>query len=169
MLWGRLVSWACLYVRHFIKYWVPVLVLMASIFTISTDLGSSQHTSRIIGPLLRWFNPNVSEETIRAFQLVFRKTGHMSGYALLAALFWRALNPDKKNLLAWSPTVARTAFLLTVLYAGTDELHQCFVPTRDGQVTDVLIDSCGAFAALLAIWVAGRLKGQRDRRKEGIK
>jgi VanZ family protein len=138
---------------------------MASIFTISTDLGSSQHTSRIIGPLLRWFNPNVSEETIHAFQTAFRKTGHMSGYASLALLLWRALNPNKQNLLAWSPGVARSAFLLTVLYAGTDELHQCFVPTRDGQITDVLIDACGAFAALLAIWAVGTLKGRRDGQK----
>jgi VanZ family protein len=148
-------------VRNFIKYWVPVLILMASIFTISTDLGSSQHTSRIIGPLLRWFNPDVSEETIHAFQVVFRKTGHMSGYALLALFFWRALHPAKRNQLLWVSRVACNAFLLTVLYACTDELHQSFVPTRDGQITDVLIDGCGAFAALLLIWVLGRWRSSR--------
>ena len=99
------------------------------------------------------------------FQTVFRKTGHMSGYAVLAVLLWRALNPNKENLLAWSPGVARATFLITVLYAGTDELHQCFVPTRDGQVADVLIDACGAFVALLAIWVVGTLKGQGNSKK----
>ncbi len=153
-------------VRYFIKYWVPVLALMTLIFTISTDLGSSQHTSRIIGPLLRWFNPNVSEQTIHAFQVVFRKTGHMSGYALLALLLWRALDPNKRRPLVWSSRVARDTFALAVLYACTDEFHQMFVPTRDGQVTDVLIDAGGAFIALILIWVLAWWQSGRDNQRQ---
>ena len=43
--------------------------------------------------------------------------------------------------------------LVTAAYAATDEFHQLFVPGRAGRVTDVLIDSAGAFLALLAIHI----------------
>jgi len=42
------------------------------------------------------------------------------------------------------------AFLLTALYAGSDELHQAFVPTRDACFWDFVADLAGAaFAALI--------------------
>jgi VanZ family protein len=126
---------------------------MAFIFTASTDIGSSRHTSRIIGPFLRWFNPNVSEETIHLVQVVVRKAGHLSEYGLLATLILRALGLYQKSRFIWSSRVAGQAFALTVLYACTDEFHQLYVPSRDASVRDVVIDSCGAFVALLLIWL----------------
>ena len=63
---------------------------MGLIFAGSTDILSSQHTSRIIGPLLRWLNPNVSDQTIRAVQAVVRKGSHVAEYSVLALLLWRA-------------------------------------------------------------------------------
>lgn len=41
------------------------------------------------------------------------------------------------------------AFLLSVLYAVSDEYHQTFVEGRVGAVQDVLIDSAGVFTAIL--------------------
>lgn len=35
------------------------------------------------------------------------------------------------------------ALIITLLYAVIDEIHQTFVPTREGTVRDVLIDSIG--------------------------
>ena len=40
----------------------------------------------------------------------------------------------------------------TVLYAASDEWHQSFVPGRHPQLTDVLIDACGAATGLLIFW-----------------
>ena len=42
------------------------------------------------------------------------------------------------------------------LYAASDEFHQMFVPTRTAHVTDVLIDTAGGAAGLLAMWWYGR-------------
>jgi len=139
-------------VRYLIKNWLPVLGWMAFIFTASTDIGSSQHTSRYIGPFLRWFNPNVSEETIHLVQVVVRKGGHLSEYGLLAILILRALGFSQKDAVSWSSRAAGQAFGLTVFYACTDEFHQLYVPSRDASICDVLIDSSGAFIALLLIW-----------------
>lgn len=65
-------------------------------FGISTDAGSSRRTSRIIGPILRWFHPGVTDETISRVQLVVRKGAHFTEYAILALLSWRALRGSRR-------------------------------------------------------------------------
>ena len=47
-------------------------------------------------------------------------------------------------------------FGLAALYAVTDEFHQTFVPSRQGQIVDVFIDSLGAALGLFAVWMAVR-------------
>ena len=41
------------------------------------------------------------------------------------------------------------SFLFSVIYAFSDEFHQTFVPGRDGNIVDVLIDSSGALVGIL--------------------
>lgn len=143
--------------REFAKYWLPVLIWMGLIFTISTDIGSLQHTSRIIGPFLRFFHPAVSEKTIHDVQVVVRKTGHLTGYAILAMLVWRARNgaflPPR-----WQWNAGLFAEAIALLYAISDEFHQSFVPTREASVVDVMIDCAGAAAGLFAVWALGRFR-----------
>lgn len=52
------------------------------------------------------------------------------------------------------------AFIFTVLYAASDEIHQLFVPGREGKVTDVLIDSAGAlfFICITSLILSKKLK-----------
>ena len=130
---------------------------MALIFEASTDLGSMQHTSRVIGPVLRFFWPKVSDKTVHDVQVAVRKTGHLSGYAMLAAVVWRA---KQKGIFVggWSWRSARFAEIVAALYAMTDEFHQSFVPTRDASIWDVLIDSTGAAVGLALIWILGRIR-----------
>ena len=141
----------------FFNYWLPVGLWMGLIFFGSTDLFSSQHTSRIIGPLLRWLNPNVSEETIRAVQTVVRKGWHATEYSVLGLLLWRARRkPVKHDSRPWSWTEAAVAVLLAAVYAATDEFHQSFVPSRGASAWDVLLDTLGALAGLFVLWWSGR-------------
>ncbi len=72
------------------RAWLPVVLWMTVIFVASTDLMSSAHTSRIIGPVLRWLIPGISDNAIGNVQFIVRKGGHMTEYAILAGLFWRA-------------------------------------------------------------------------------
>ena len=130
---------------------------MSLIFAGSTGALSSQQTSRFIGPLLRWFNPSASDETVRSIQFAIRKCGHLTEYAILAALLWRArrkpkLNPERP----WLRSDALFAIGCAALYAISDELHQSFEPTRQGSPWDVLIDTIGAALGIWAIWIFGR-------------
>jgi VanZ family protein len=128
--------------RSFIKYWLPVLLWMVFIFIGSTDLMSAEHTSRFIGPFLRWFAPDISDATVASIQLVVRKCAHVTEYAILSALLLRAL---RQHLLA----ARSVAFVLAALYAVVDEFHQSFVPSRTGSPWDVVTDVIGAFLGLV--------------------
>ncbi len=143
--------------RAFCKYWLPVVIWMALIFTASADSHSYEHSSRIIEPLLRWLFPHLSEAQIHAIHELFRKCAHVAEYSVFALLLWRALRkPAKSVSRPWNWREARLALLLVMLYAATDEFHQQFVPTRTSLVSDVFIDTAGGAAALLALWLIGR-------------
>jgi VanZ family protein len=126
---------------------------MLVIFSGSTDLLSTQRTSRFIGPVLRWFKPDVSDAAIRSVQFTVRRAGHLSEYAVLALLLWRAKRQPKPNdPRPWHWREAGFALLVATLYAATDEFHQSFVPSREARAGDVALDALGAALGLLFLW-----------------
>jgi VanZ family protein len=128
-------------VREFLKFWLPVLAWMIFIFIGSTDLLSAEHTSRFIGPFLRWFAPDVSDATIASVQLVVRKCGHLTEYAILAALLYRACRRSR-------PRAVALCFVIAAVYAVLDEFHQSFVATRTASPWDIVVDCVGALIGL---------------------
>jgi len=137
--------------------WLPVLAWMVVILSASGDRLSFQHTSRIIGPLVRWLFPHATDDAIHGVVVFVRKSAHVGEYAVLALLVWHARRKAlglKSQSWRWS-NEARTIFLV-MLYAATDEFHQLFVPSRQASVWDVLLDTSGAVFALLLVWGLGR-------------
>jgi len=135
---------------------------MALIFSASTDVGSSQRSSRLIAPLLRWLFPRMSAQTIDAVVLAVRKSAHVTEYTVLTLLVWRALRqPVRHDPRPWSWRPAALATAVAIAYAGSDELHQAFVPSRQAQLIDVLLDTTGALIGLvaLALWARWRARG----------
>jgi VanZ family protein len=140
-----------------VKYWLPVLVWMGLIFVGSGDSLSGPRSSRILGPLIHWLLPWLSPAGVDAVVFYCRKSGHVAEYAVLALFCWRALRkPVRNDVRPWSWPLVRLVILICALYAATDELHQFFVPSREARVHDVVIDTCGAAAALLLLWFIGR-------------
>jgi VanZ family protein len=136
----------------FLKFWLPVLLWMALIFTASSDSHSSARSWNLVEPILHWLFPVMSQPHIEDIHLFIRKCAHLTEYAILALLLWRALHVSKNKLPAWSwPKVGGT-LLLVFLYAATDEFHQSFVPTRTARVSDVFIDTAGGAIGLLVLW-----------------
>jgi VanZ family protein len=145
--------------RSLIRYWLPVLVWMWLIFSASGDRMSFQHSSRIIGPFVHWLLPHLSDEAIHALVVIVRKCAHLAEYAVLALLLWRALcKSSGLEVPRWRWSMAGLVLALVALYAASDEFHQTFVPSREGCVTDVLLDTAGAALSLLCLWAAGRLR-----------
>lgn len=133
-------------VKAFLRYWAPIIIWMALIFAASTDLMSAEHTSRFIEPFLRWLRPGISPDTIARAHFYIRKAAHVSEYAVLAALFYRAL----VNTLCAGRAVAAAAIVLLfcAAYAASDEFHQSFIPSRTASARDVAIDVSGALLAV---------------------
>ena len=139
--------------RNFLRYWLPVLLWASVIFLFSTGLGAPRHTSRIIGPILRWFNPNVTDQTIADIQYGMRKVAHFTEYAILSVLLWRARRrPRPNDTRPWQSGDAFFAVCVALFFAASDEWHQTFVPSRDGKPQDVLLDGCGAATAMFVVW-----------------
>ena len=113
--------------------WLPPLVLMALIFGLSAM--------------------PADQDDHGTLYVISRKLAHFAGYALLAALWWRALLTKVDHHRALG-----LALLIAVLYAGTDELHQTFVSGRSGRALDVGIDAAGA---LTAVCLIARARGRQ--------
>jgi VanZ family protein len=139
--------------RNFLKFWLPVLLWMALIFSASADVHSAEHSSRFFEPFLRWLFPNLMPVEVDNIHHLFRKCGHLAEYAVFALLVWRALHASKNNLPAWSWPKMGGTLLIVFLYAASDEYHQSFVPTRTARVSDVFIDTSGGAIALLLLGV----------------
>lgn len=105
--------------------WGPALLGMAAIFWLSST-------------------PSQELPQFGVLDLLVKKGGHFSGYAILTLAFLRGLGMERRQD-GW------LALLLALLYAASDELHQSLVAGRHSSPVDVGIDLAGAvFAILLA-------------------
>ena len=137
---------------------------MAVIFLGSGDAESYRHSSSFFVPLLHWLFPQLSAERIEAVHHLFRKCGHLTEYALLALLLWRAIRHARRAPLTpgqWRWDEAGLTLAIIFLYAASDELHQIFVPLRTALVTDVFIDTSGGAAGLIILWLLGKIFKRR--------
>ena len=99
--------------------WLPPIALMVLIFVLSAM---------------------PSDDVDRGLaHLVLRKAAHFTEYALLTALWWRALRTRLTD-----STAIVAALAISIGYAITDEIHQTFVDGRTGTPVDVLLDTAGA-------------------------
>ncbi len=147
-------------VVNFLLYWLPVLAWMVLIFSASADTQSFHHSSMFFEPLMRWLFPAMPPETIAAIHHVFRKTCHLTEYAVLALLFWRALRkPVRKDPRPWRWDEAGLVLAVVFAYAATDEFHQIFVPNRTPLISDVMIDTSGGAVGLLLLWLGRKMIG----------
>ena len=154
---------------------ILAIAWMAMIFyfsaqTAEESTGQSDEVSFILGNIIykdfdSWSNDKKAEFADRVSSAV-RKTAHMIEYGILCFLWFEALGgcvSAAGNGLRPSG-IARglgIPFLITVIYASTDEFHQRFVTGRTGKPADVLIDACGALIVCVILVVILLVKNRR--------
>ena len=112
--------------------WIPAVVIMALIFIASSTPGDE-----------------VPE--FGAIDLIVKKGGHMTGYALLAIACFLAAYGDTKKM----TRSAIISLCISIVYAASDEYHQSFTPDRFPSITDVGIDTAGAIVGIcIAVFIA---------------
>ncbi len=137
--------------------WIPAILIAVTIFALSHQPGDeSTVTSDNFSQVLLDFANELKMIDLNHINLKdmylsmgtpVRKSAHAIEFAalditlLFALYFWDMRGKE------W----LRTSFLLTTLYACSDELHQLLVPGRAGLVTDVIIDSLGTILVTIAV------------------
>jgi VanZ family protein len=101
---------------------------------------------------------------VRAIVYYSRKGAHVTEYAILAMLLWRAcVGRMAAASESWPWKTALLILLFACLYAAGDEFHQLFVPNREGRPMDVFIDTSGAAAGLFVSWLVYRWRNRRPK------
>lgn len=124
----------------------PAILWSTLIFLGSTDLLSTKNTAKLIQPEL------AASEGIPCslMHYAIRKLGHIVEFAILYFLILLGSNSiAKRHWPHWNSQV--WCALLSTFYAILDEWHQSFVPTRTGQLKDVLVDFTGVISGMLVI------------------
>ena len=95
------------------------------------------------------FSMDIPEEELATWaeriDYPIRKIAHMTEYAVLVVLCVAC----GLGYMSWGKHVAGLSFVVSVVYAITDEVHQLYVPGRAGRVSDVFVDTVGVTAGLL--------------------
>ena len=127
-------------------HWLPAALWMALIFALGSDAASAEHTSLIMRPVLSWLLPHASPYQLEVLHDVTRKMAHLTEYAILGGLWFRAFTRGGGRP---ARTAAATALAVSVAWAALDEGHQMFVASRTASLADVALDASGAAAAVL--------------------
>ncbi|NLP51886.1 VanZ family protein [Bacillus sp. RO1] len=128
--------------------WTLVVSWMALIFFLSAQ--HAEQSADLSGGITELVNEVVeqvapeAEFHIDEISFFVRKNAHFFAYMLLAVLTLNAVRRSGGR--GWLSM--GVAFVITVLYAISDEVHQLFVPGRSGQMSDVLLDSIGALVGI---------------------
>ncbi len=117
--------------RKFLKFWLPVIVWMAVIFTLSSipDLKSGLKEDYIL-----------------------RKIAHALEFAILTYLLFRAIKLDEPR----TKRAVIFALIIALFYAFSDESHQLFVKGRQCSIKDVGIDSIGILISAGLCYIKSR-------------
>jgi VanZ family protein len=133
-----------------LKAWLPAIVWAAVISGLSTDTFSAEHTSIVIVPILRWLFPHANAAMIETMHTLVRKSAHFTEYFVFSILLvWGLRGPERGWKLRW----AIWAILIAAGYAAFDEFHQSFVPSRTASPWDALLDTVGASAGQIVLWM----------------
>lgn len=147
---------------------VLLVIWMAFIFSMSSQ--NSEVSSNTSGGIIKIIlsavpkfteqPEEVQENVVENLQFITRKSAHFIGYMILGILsILTFLQFEKIN------KKPQFAFLLCVVYAISDEIHQLFVPGRSGQLRDVMIDSSGSLVGIALVLLCMKILQKRKTNK----
>ncbi|AGX45312.1 VanZ family protein [Clostridium saccharobutylicum] len=118
---------------------ILLIIWMAFIFIMSNQPANiSDSQSGGVIKLLAMIGIDMNNMFGQLANFIVRKCAHFTEYMILALLVFNVLK---------SHFNIKQVIILTIIciffYACSDEIHQLFVPGREGAFRDVLIDTCG--------------------------
>ncbi|MCM3118457.1 VanZ family protein [Neobacillus sp. MER 74] len=139
------------------RWWILAAILWMSLIFCFTQLPyfTGEKTSEAIQTVVvkehKTINTPVGDnEDINVLNLIVRKATHVTVFGILALLLFKFFEIYRYSYIV--------SWLLTFIYAITDEYHQSFMPGRVASLRDVLFDSAGALITLLMVYFIIRQK-----------
>ena len=144
---------------------------MTSIFVFSSDNGeeSTKKSDGVIVSFAKIFvghniEKKEQEKLIARYVSFVRKGAHFTIYFILGLSLISLVKEyriiDKKSIII--------ALIIACLYSISDEIHQLFVPGRDGKALDVLIDSIGSLTGIYLYYIFYKIRRNKNEQKETI-
>jgi len=129
--------------------WLLVIAWMIIIFVFSNQPAVvSDGSSQTIVKIFKALGLNLNSVFGDLADFAVRKSAHFLEYLTFSLLIYNACRDTY--------SVSRSILIavgLVFCYAGTDEIHQLFVPGRTGRFRDVMIDTSGGATAMLIVYL----------------
>ena len=110
--------------------WAPLVLWMSGIYFLSS-------------------RTRIQVSDVQVMNFIFFKTLHVIEYAFLYVLTYRSVRSQWHIL--GDRDASYIAYIVSIVYAASDEIHQTLVPTREGRARDVIIDAVGVIIAWILI------------------
>lgn len=151
------------------KYWFFIVLWIGFIFSFS--LQEAAESSAISNKVTQTIIEHTTSETaekfdnmsayeLKQFHAAVRKCAHFAEFLILGVLMYLSTNEclrKHKVIVAW---------ILCILVAAIDESIQLFVDGRSGQLSDVLLDSCGSLVGIFLTLELSALFRKKDATRE---
>ncbi|MEC9490758.1 MAG: VanZ family protein [Halanaerobiales bacterium] len=127
--------------------WSAVVIWMGVIYSFSAQ--SAEESSRLSAGLSKVIYRVITEEVglkvqLSSFHSFLRQGAHFFIFFLLALLLVNAFRVSGYEL---EKAIIYT-LLISLAYAGLDEIHQIYVPGRTAELKDVFVDGLGIVSGI---------------------
>ena len=117
-------------VKHFIRYWLPLVLFMIFIFYMSSlPLNNDMQ--------------NIEKDTKKQSDIIY----HLVEFSFLGVLSRRAFKNSNSRYL--SKNYLLLAITFAIVYGILDEIHQIYVPTRYFELKDLVFNTIGSSSIVL--------------------
>ncbi|HNY51325.1 MAG TPA: VanZ family protein [Smithella sp.] len=134
---------------YFVKYWVPVFVLLGIIFWLSGANFTDGKTSEFFFPKIKSVFPALSPAGVTFVHELIRAFAHVAEYFLLGLFLALAIRRLPLQLSDLKKIVLM--IVLLCLFAVGDEVRQSLVALRRASIVDVGLDLVGGVMALMIV------------------
>lgn len=141
--------------------WMALIFFFSAQDSSRSSKVSGGFTKTVITLVYRDFDGLSDEqqaEIIRAVSHFVRKTAHFMEFFILGAIAFMLLRTFD-GVPVFIGILAPLAF--SAFYAVTDEIHQYFVSGRACRVSDMLLDTVGAFTSIMILFIFSNFKKLR--------
>lgn len=146
--------------------WAVTICWAGLIFYFSTRTFTASFTGVVLARLLASLHIYLSPAHFATLHYLIRKSAHFTEYAILSLLLSAGISGAKE--FEWDLRTAVLSVVIAGLYSLSDEFHQMFVPGRGPSIRDCGLDTTGAVAAMVLLFLITGLGRKRSREDAGV-